>query len=68
MASSFLVKIDLRRFRDNAASNGEEMTPEQVRDWLRESGFREQEDGFWLCEEMTLQLLDKSEIIEQRRF
>ena len=68
MADSFIVKINLQKFRDNAATNGEEMTPQQVKEWLHDSGFRERADGSWLCEEISLALLAKEEIIEWRRF
>lgn len=67
MADSFLVRIDLKKLRENFATAGSEMTPDQVRDWLRESRFRAQADGWWLCEEITLALLAKEELIEYRR-
>ncbi len=68
MADSFIIRIDVKRLRENAASAGEEMTPAQVMEWLRHSGFRERPDGSWLCEQISLDLLDKSEIIEAQPF
>lgn len=67
MADSFLVRIDIPKLRLNAAEAGQEMTPDEVKSWLTESGFQQQPGDWWLCESVTAELLDKSEIIEVRR-
>lgn len=67
MADCFLVHIDLAKLREHFAESGAELTPDQVLGWLKHSGFRRQTKGEFLCEEITLDLLDPSEIVSNRR-
>ena len=68
MADSFVVQINLEKLRQNFnLADATLWTDDRVKDWLREGGFIERLDG-WLCEEISLELLDKTEIISCREF
>jgi hypothetical protein len=66
MADRYLVQIDMARLRDNlSAAEKTGYTDDQIRGILKKHGFIEQKGG-WLCEEVTLDWLDKSEIVSKR--
>jgi hypothetical protein len=66
MAERFLVQIDIRQLRDNlSAAERTGYTDDQVRGILKKHGFIAQTNG-WLCEEVTLDFLDRIEIISAR--
>lgn len=68
MADRYLVQINIAKLRDNlSTAEKKPWTDEQVKEMLRQEHFIERPDG-WLCEDMTLDFLDKSEIISKRRF
>jgi hypothetical protein len=61
MADSFIVCINLEQVRSNFNRvDKKHWTTEEVTACLKESGFVERPEG-WLCEELTLDLLDKTE-------
>ena len=63
MADPFRIRVDLEKVRANfARTDKKPCTTEQVKDWLREQLFIEQGEE-WLCEELQLDYLDKSEIV-----
>lgn len=68
MADSYFVRIDEERLRANFAAAGEPLTPEAVRAWLDKEGFRLQPNGWWLCEEIDMPILDPSEILQKKRY
>lgn len=68
MADSFIVRINLDRLRQNfCMAEAKLWTEDEVKEWLRESGFIERPDG-WLCEEISLGLLDRTEILSVQDF
>lgn len=68
MADSFVVQVNLDRLRQNFnLADATLWTDDRVKDWLREVGVVERPDG-WLCEEISLEMLDKTEIISFRPF
>ena len=67
MADRIYVRLDLTRIRENLASVGDFVDDTALLRWLEECGFRVQDGGWWLCEEISLESIDRSEIIELRR-
>ncbi len=67
MALPLLVRLDLDRILENLAHARDYTEMPELIEWLKESRFVAQEDGWWLCEEISLDKLDPSEIIERRR-
>jgi hypothetical protein len=68
MADTFRLKIDLALLAENLSrADGKPQSQEDVAEWLRGNHFIPQGD-WWVCEEISLGLLDKSEIIEMHEF
>lgn len=66
MTDAYLVQIDLKRIAENfSLAERKPWDVAQVKEWLLSEGFIERADG-WLCEELTLDLLDKSEVLSKR--
>lgn len=61
MAASFVVEIDIEKLRENSKVAGEEITIEQAESFLHDVGFRRCTNG-WICEEISLDAIDRSEI------
>ncbi len=64
MAASFRVRLNLRLIQSNLETAGDPLTDVEIVNWLIEEGFREDGNGWWICEEITLDVLDPSEIVE----
>ena len=61
MADHLAITIDVDQLRRNfSAAEGRECTADDAMEWLRECGFRYQ-GRTWLCEEVSLRALAKSE-------
>ena len=67
MADIIRVRLDLTRICENLANTGDFVDETEVRQWLEECGFRMQENGWWLCEEISLESLDRSEILQRHQ-
>src|ERR1041384_7162179 len=72
MADTFLVQIDLFELGVNLSkAGGESMTRERLLSFLRDNDIKpapDRGDGWFVAEEISLRLLDKSEIIATERF
>lgn len=70
MADSFLVRLDLDRLAANlAAESGIAYNPASVAAWLREHDVLPAPGGpgWWLAEELSLELFSQGEIVGRRR-
>ena len=68
MAQPLLVRLDLVRIAANLPRAGDPTTEDEVRQMLVENFFEPLRNDWWLCEKDSLRSLDRSEILEQRRF
>lgn len=68
MSDFLFVQIDLFRLRENLIAAGDQVDEADTLDFLARSGFRaSSEPGWWLCEQIQFDMLDRSEIIAYRR-
>lgn len=67
MADRFVVQINFPVLLANItkADKSREWNETELKLWLKEEGFIQRPDG-WLCEEISLALLDPTEVISQR--
>lgn len=65
MSTPCLIRLDLHRLRANLATAGDELTLDQVRDWLRGHGMIERGE-WWVCEEIHARLFGRGEVIEAK--
>jgi hypothetical protein len=62
MADTVRVQIRLAKLRENlSAAEGREVFADDVAAWLHSAGFIRQADRLYLCEEISLDALDRSE-------
>lgn len=65
MADTVRVRVDVRKLVANlSAAEGQPMSVEDVREFLARNGFVPLGGDVWTCEEVSLRLLDRSEIVE----
>ncbi len=69
MADNYIVQINFDRLLENVnkADKAKVWTLDSIKAWLKEEGFIERSDG-WLCEEVSLGLLDKKEILSVKPY
>lgn len=67
MAEPFRIRIDLNQVEEKLAQARDYAEEPEIRSWLAEEGFVDQGDVWWLCKEITLEVLDSAEILEIRR-
>lgn len=68
MADAYLVQVNLPLIAKNLSkAEGREFSIMEVEDWLQENGYVRTEGG-WLVEEISLGLLDKSEILSMKPY
>lgn len=68
MTESFLVKIDVAQLQQNLTAAGDPVTEAETVEFLLESGFvRHSDPGWWHCEPIQFDGLDRSEILAWKR-
>jgi len=60
--STYFVKVNLRRFVENARREGEPLSPQSAKMYLREWGLEPCLGNVWRCNETTVDYLRPDEI------
>ena len=61
MVDIYLVRINEDVLRRNLTDAGQQMTDCEIISWLQKADWQLRDDGLWLVDVLSLELLDRSE-------